>query len=170
MSDVGYKSLAVYKAAHELAVQVHRMTLALPKHELYEEGSQARRSSKRVSASIVEGYAHRKYKAQWLNYLIRGLGSSDETQEHLRYLLETGSIKVKKNGTSLLRGYENLSQKLARFIQGVERHHESPKSFRDSRRLSPQEEPACDAEAEFLESVSDIRHPKSDIKGLRHGS
>lgn len=50
-----YRDLNIYKDAHRLALEVHKISLALPKFELYEEGSQIRRSSKAVSTAIVEG-------------------------------------------------------------------------------------------------------------------
>ena len=40
MIDEGYKKLEIYQLAHRLAIDVHAMTMNLPKHELYEEGSQ----------------------------------------------------------------------------------------------------------------------------------
>jgi four helix bundle protein len=79
MAKAGHEQLRVYQLAHTLSVQIHAMTLTLPKFELYEEGSQIRRSSKRVAASIVEGYALRNYKAEFRNYLLRAYGSSVET-------------------------------------------------------------------------------------------
>ena len=33
-----YKKLEVYQLAHSLAVEIHAMSLKLPKYELYEEG------------------------------------------------------------------------------------------------------------------------------------
>jgi hypothetical protein len=42
-----YRNLEIWKMARELAILVQRMTLEkLPKFEMYEEGSQIRRSSK----------------------------------------------------------------------------------------------------------------------------
>ena len=87
--DQGYKKLENYQLAHKLAVKVHEMTLALPSFEKFEEGDQARRSSKSVSSQIVEGYSLRKYKNEFLHYLYRAYGSSHETKEHLEYLFET---------------------------------------------------------------------------------
>jgi len=50
-----YKDLEIYKLSHSLAVGVHKMTLKeLPKFEMYEEGSQIRRSSKSIVSNIVE--------------------------------------------------------------------------------------------------------------------
>ncbi len=37
--DQGYKRLKIYQKAHELAVKVHKMTLSLPKFEMFEEGN-----------------------------------------------------------------------------------------------------------------------------------
>ncbi len=95
MKEEGYKKLKIYRVAHELALKVHKMTLDLPKFELYEEGSQIRRSSKSVSSNIVEGYSLRRYKNEYLRYLSQAYASSQETIEHLDYLYETNSLKEK---------------------------------------------------------------------------
>ncbi len=62
MMEQGVEKLKVYRLAHQLGVKVHDMSLTLPKHEMYEEGSQIRRSSKSVSSNIVEGFSLRNYK------------------------------------------------------------------------------------------------------------
>jgi len=41
-----YKDLEIYNLSYELAIKIHKMSLGLSKYELYEEGSQIRRSSK----------------------------------------------------------------------------------------------------------------------------
>jgi len=41
----------------------------LPKFEMYEEGSQIRRSAKSVAANIVEGYGRRRYKQEFIRFL-----------------------------------------------------------------------------------------------------
>lgn len=52
---MNYKDLEVWKIARELSIKIHKMTLTLPKFEMYEEGSQIRRSSKSIRSTIVEG-------------------------------------------------------------------------------------------------------------------
>lgn len=79
----GYKKLEIYQMAHSLAVRIHRLTLSLPAFERYEEGSQIRRSAKSVAANIVEGYALRKYKNEFIHFLFRSYASAGETIEHL---------------------------------------------------------------------------------------
>ncbi len=52
----GYRDLEIYKLAFSLALDVHKLTLTLPKYEMYEQGSQVRRSTKSIKDNIVEGY------------------------------------------------------------------------------------------------------------------
>lgn len=124
--EKGYKTLKIYELSHNLAIMVHKMTLSLPKFELFEEGSQCRRSSKSVSSNIVEGYAFRKYKNEYLHYLYRSYGSSLETVEHLEFLHETGSLSDNEVFTTLMNDYSELNKMLFGFIDSVERHHKRP--------------------------------------------
>jgi len=119
----GYKNLEIYNLAHGLALKVHNMSLTLPKYEMYEEGSQVRRSSKSVSSNIVEGYALRKYKAEFIRYLFRGYASSLETIEHLELLYETKSLKNEGIFSELTEGYTKLNKKLFSFIRSVDQKH-----------------------------------------------
>lgn len=64
----------------------------LPKFEMYEVGSQIRRSSKSVKSNIVEGYGRRYYKQEFIHHLIISLASNDETIDHLETLFETKSL------------------------------------------------------------------------------
>jgi len=51
---LSYKDLEIYKLSHKLAVEIHGVTLKeLPKFEMYEEGSQIRRSSKSIVTNIA---------------------------------------------------------------------------------------------------------------------
>lgn len=123
--EKGHKKLKIYGMAHELATRVHSMTLKLPKFERYEEGGQIRRSSKSVSSNIVEGYALRRYKNEYMHYLFRAYASSEETVEHLEYLRETESLKDDAVYEELMRGYSELNKMLFGFLQSVEDQHET---------------------------------------------
>ena len=121
-----HESLEVYQLAHALALRVHRLTMNLPKHETYEEGSQARRSSKSVSSQIVEGHSLRCYKAEYLHYLWRSYAGAEETIEHLQYLSETGSVNPQETTecAELVAQYALLCRKLFNYIESVEKHHD----------------------------------------------
>jgi four helix bundle protein len=58
-----YEDLDIYKMALKLAVEVHQVSLEeLPRFEMFEEGSQIRRSSKSIGSNIVEGFGRKKNK------------------------------------------------------------------------------------------------------------
>lgn len=50
----------IWQRSRELVIDIQKMSLMLPKFELYETGSQIRRSMKAVKANIVEGYGRRR--------------------------------------------------------------------------------------------------------------
>jgi four helix bundle protein len=115
-----YRDLDIYKESKSLATQIHKMTLSLPKFELYEEGSQIRRSSKAVTALIVEGYGRKRYKADFIKYLVYSLAECDETIVHLDFLFETESLKDQNNYDHLRSKYNLLSKRIISFIHWVE--------------------------------------------------
>lgn len=126
---LSYKDLEIYKLSHTLAVKVHKMTLKeLPKFEMYEEGSQIRRSSKSIVSNIVEGFGRRRYKREFIQFLTYSLASCDETKEHLELLFDTKSMKNKEQFESFLSNYEELGSKLSNFIKSVEKRHLTRKS------------------------------------------
>lgn len=127
----GYHNLEIYQLAHELGVKVHKMTLSLPQFERYEEGSQVRRSSKSVSSSIVEGYALRRYKNEFLRYLFRAYGSAEESIEHLEYLFNTESLNDEKLFRELSESYNLLCGKILRYIQAVDKDFEKPNFMKE---------------------------------------
>ena len=115
-----YRDLDIYNDSKKLAIEVHRMTLTLPRFELFEEGSQIRRSSKSVTAMIAEGYGRNRYKADFIKYLVYAQSECDETIVHLDFLFETGSLKDKNNYEDLRSRYDLLSKGINKFIQWVE--------------------------------------------------
>ena len=123
---MSYRNLDVWQLARELTTEIHGMTLAsLPKHEMYEVGSQIRRSAKSVRSNIVEGYGRRRYKQDFIRFLTYSLSSCDETRDHLEVLFETGSLTDKETYTTLARRLEELGRKLNNLISSVERDHRS---------------------------------------------
>jgi four helix bundle protein len=66
---MSYKNVGIWQLAKELATEIHKMTLNLPKFEMYEEGSQIRRSRKSIRSNIVEGYGRRIYKNEFIRFI-----------------------------------------------------------------------------------------------------
>ena len=115
----GYKKLDIYIKAHDLAVKIHKMTLGLPDFEMAEEGRKVRISSKTIVSNIVEGYALRQYKQDYVHYLNCALAASIETLEHLDFLMETGSLKDRAIYQELYKAYTNLNGTLFSFIESI---------------------------------------------------
>lgn len=89
---MSYRKLEVWQLAREIVIEIHKMSLSLPKFEMFEEGQQIRRSSKSVKSTIVEGYGRRRYKNEYIKFLVYAHASNDETIDHLETLFETGSL------------------------------------------------------------------------------
>lgn len=115
-----YKDLEIYKLAHKIALDIHKMSLELPNFEMYEEGRQIRKSSKAISSNIVEGFGRKRYRQDYIKFLIYAHSSCDETKEHLEYLFETKSLQNKEIFDDLFEKLEILSKKINKFIQSVE--------------------------------------------------
>jgi four helix bundle protein len=115
-----YRDLEVFQEAKRLAIEVHKLTLTFPKFELYEEGSQIRRSSKAVASMIAEGYCRRRYKADYIKHLVYSQAECDETIVHLDFLFETNSFTDKEKYNSFNADYDLLSKRINKFTQWVE--------------------------------------------------
>lgn len=116
-----YRDLEIYKTPYDLAIQVHNASMKLPQYELYEEGSQLRRSSKGIPTCIVEGYGRRKYKQDFIKFLIYAHASCDETIFHLNMLKDIHN-NFSNIFESLIKSYEELGTKIYKFIEYVERN------------------------------------------------
>ncbi len=114
-----HEDLDIYKISLALFYEIHKSSLQLPKYELYELGSQIRRSADSVNSNIVEGYGRKRYKADFIKFLVYSHASCLETKAHL--------IKLKHIYISLLPDvdrfisyYDILGAKIYNFIQYVE--------------------------------------------------
>ena len=68
---------------------------------------------------IVEVYGRRRYKAEFIKYLVYAQSECDETIVHLDFLFETESLKGKQLFEKLKQEYDILSKKINKFIQWV---------------------------------------------------
>jgi len=125
MATKSYRDLEVYRLSFRLAVEVDRVTKRLPRHEMYEEGRQLRRSAKSIPANLAEGYGRRRYKGDFIRFIIYALSSCDETCVHLDILHETGSLN-EQDYQYFTNEYDKLGRKLNNFLQAVIKGHKEP--------------------------------------------
>jgi len=123
--------LDIWKLASDLTVSIHEMTLTLPQFEQMELAAQIRRSIKSVKSNIVEGYAKRYYKNEFVRFIVCAFASACETVDHLDTLYETRSLKDKVVYTSLKQKTEQLCKMLNNFLKVIRKSHKRPNQWSD---------------------------------------
>ena len=112
-----YEDLEVYQESFELAMEVHKISLTFPKHELYELGSQLRRSSKSIPANIAEGWS-KKHTAQYLESLNIAQAELRETKVHLKFAYRLKYI-AKEKYIDLISRYNQVAKKLKKLEKNL---------------------------------------------------
>lgn len=67
------EDLKVYKKLFTLAIEIYKLTLTFPKFEIYELGSQLRRSANSPAANLAEGFDN-KHTNIYLESISRAQG------------------------------------------------------------------------------------------------
>ena len=116
--------MKIWKLANEIAIEIHSMTIKeLPSFEMYETGSQIRRSSKSVKSNLVEGFGRKQSKKEFLMFLRYAIASNDETLDHLETLFKVGSLKNRDIYENLQKKIKELGRMLYGFFKAVEKKH-----------------------------------------------
>jgi four helix bundle protein len=113
-----YRDLEIYQLAFALVKRVHIASLKLPSFELYEQGSQVRRSSKSIKDQIAEGYGRRRYKPEFIKFLVYAQSSCDEAISQLEMIIQL--YPDLPDFHDLTSEYNNLGKKINSYIQYVE--------------------------------------------------
>lgn len=114
-----YKDLDIYKKSFDLAVKCHEISLLLPKHELYETGSQLRRSSQSVRSNIVEGYGRKDYKNEYIRFLVFSYASLLDTIDHLEMLNKLYNLE---GINEVIEAANGLGEQIYSFMQYVKKN------------------------------------------------
>ena len=112
-----YKDLEIYQLAFQYAIEVHHLSLKLPKFEMYEQGGQVRRSSKSIKDTIAEGYGGRRYKQEFIRFLTFSHASLLECSSQLEMLTV---LYPDINFKQMIEKYNQLGAKIHKFTEYVE--------------------------------------------------
>ena len=117
-----FKDLNVWKKAHELTLELYKVTRTFPKDEVYGLTSQIRRSASSIGANIAEGCGRRS-DGELTRFLQIARGSSSELECHLllardlRFLggdsfvtFESRVLEVQRMLTSLVQRVQPVSR------------------------------------------------------------
>jgi len=82
-----FKNIKVWEKAHNLVVEIYKITKCFPYSERYGLTSQVRRSAVSIPTNIVEGYKRRSEK-DFAHFLNLADSSLEETKYHLFLALD----------------------------------------------------------------------------------
>jgi len=116
------EDLQIYQKAYQLMLEIHQMTLKYPKIEQYGGiADQLRRSSKSITANIVEGFGKQRfYKEEFKRMLVYSIGSCDETMLWIKASKDLGYIdfSIEKK---YIKEYKILVKKISTFTANLRR-------------------------------------------------
>lgn len=114
-----YKDLEIYNISLDLFFQAHSFSLKMPNYEKFELGSQLRRSSDSVNSNIVEGYGRKRYKQDFIKFLVYAHSSNLETINHL-FKISRLYPDLSEEANQLIQNYDALGIKIYNFLEYVE--------------------------------------------------
>ncbi|NMA49024.1 MAG: four helix bundle protein [Tissierellia bacterium] len=94
MEENSFRKIIAWEKAHDLALDIYKLTLNFPKEETYGIVSQIRRAVSSIPANIAEGYG-RKTTRQYINFLSIANGSLCEANYFLILAHDLGYIDAK---------------------------------------------------------------------------
>lgn len=115
----GYKDLDIYNSTFKLAIKIYRLSLELPHPDKFETGSQIRRSSQSVKDNIVEGYGRRRYKSDFIKFLVTSHASCLEATSQAEFLAE---VHQSSEWQGIANELDKAGIKIYNFIEYVEKN------------------------------------------------
>jgi four helix bundle protein len=110
-----FEGLEVYQKLCQLHLEMSEISLKFPSFELYELGSQIRRSSNSSPANIAEGWNNRHINI-YLEGINRSMGELQETLHHLSMAFRKGYLTEGDH-----QRYRERYLEAARMLRGLER-------------------------------------------------
>ncbi len=110
-----FEDLEVYQKLFQLHLEINQVSLGFPQFELYELGSQLRRSSNSIPANLAEGWNNRHLNI-YLEGINRAMGELQETLHHLGMAFQKNYISEKD-----FENYRNRYLEAGRMMRGLQR-------------------------------------------------
>ena len=116
----GIENLDIYQKAYKLMIDIHKITLTFPKIEQYGGiADQLRRSSKSITANIVEGFGKQHFfKGEFKRMLVYSIGSCDETILWIKTSFDLNYIN-EETANIYLNRYRILVKKISTFTKNM---------------------------------------------------
>src|SRR5262245_4923987 len=112
-----FEDLEVFQRAYRLSLDIHRVSLDMPKIEQQALGDQIRRASKSIPVNIAEGFGKQPSSvAEFRRFLRIAMGSAEEMRVWVRYALDLGYIDQET-----WRRWRDEYHAIAKMLQGLHR-------------------------------------------------
>ena len=112
-----FEDLEVFQRAYRLSLDIHRVSLRLPKIEQQALGDQVRRASKSIPVNIAEGFGKQTSSVvEFRRFLRITMGSADEMRVWARYAFDLGYIDEET-----WRRWRDEYHAIAKMLQGLHR-------------------------------------------------
>ena len=85
-----FRNLEVWNKAHELTLQVYRITEGFPRTEMFGLTSQLRRSAASIAANLAEGCG--RTQLEFAKFIQIAFGSASEAEYHLLLARDLGFV------------------------------------------------------------------------------
>lgn len=116
------EELHVFERAYKTSLEIHKLSLQLPKIEQYALGDQMRRASKSICANLAEGYGKQAgSKKEFRNFILMSMGSSDEMKIWIRYCKDLAYLNNEQT-EFLIQEYREISKMLKSLYNYVSQH------------------------------------------------
>lgn len=107
------KDLEVFKKAHELALDIYKITSNFPREETYGLVSQMRRAAVSINSNLAEGGA-RPSKGEFRQFVGVARGSVAELEYQIKLSKDLGMIKVED-----IKKVESEAEEISRMLTGL---------------------------------------------------
>lgn len=113
----GFEDLEVFQKAYKLSLEIHQVSLKLPKEEQRCLADQVRRASKSICANLAEGYGKQNVSvAEFKRFVLMSIGSADEMRVWIRYCYDLGYIAKEQ-----WERYSSEYQRIAKMLNSLHR-------------------------------------------------
>lgn len=108
-----FTQLEAWKVAHQLSLEIYRVTKSFPRDERFGIIDQLRRASASITANIAEGWGRYHY-ADRNKFYYQARGSSYEVQSFLHLARDLGYVD-----DTVFQQLYNLAERSAKIINGL---------------------------------------------------
>ena len=113
-----YRDLQVWTKAHQLTLDLYRLSQSFPREEIYGLTSQLRRSAVSIGANLAEGCG-RRTSAELARFVKIAMGSASELDYHLLLSHDLGFMKS-NDFTRAASAPTEVRKMLTSFLSSVE--------------------------------------------------